>query len=208
MNKSTKRNALVSALLAIMLCVSLISGATYALFTDESDVNIAVTSGKVNVVATVSGISFYSPAKIKADGTISDETNAASETAFANGGTATMEDNTLTVSNMVPGDKITFKIVMTNKSNVDVKYRTVLELVEDEGLWDELVVTIDEEECSGNKKFGDWTNWAKTDAETEEIVVTAELPSTVGNETMNASCTFSYTVTAVQSNTDVTTVWD
>ena len=53
MNKTIKRNVLVSAILAIMLCVSLIAGATFALFTSESKVNIAVTSGKVSVVANI-----------------------------------------------------------------------------------------------------------------------------------------------------------
>ncbi len=56
MNKKTKRNAVISAVLAVMLCVSLISGATFALFTSESDVNVAVASGKVKVTATVGGV--------------------------------------------------------------------------------------------------------------------------------------------------------
>lgn len=47
MTKSIRRNVIVSALLAICLCASLIAGATFAIFTSESKVNIAVTSGNL-----------------------------------------------------------------------------------------------------------------------------------------------------------------
>lgn len=39
--------------MTIALCMSLMAGATFALFTSESKVNIAVTSGKVSVVANI-----------------------------------------------------------------------------------------------------------------------------------------------------------
>ncbi len=55
-----KRRVLVMSLLTIALCFSLIFGATYALFTSESKVNIAVTSGKVNVEASVENLKIYS----------------------------------------------------------------------------------------------------------------------------------------------------
>lgn len=86
MNKTTKTKVVVSALLAIVLCVSLVAGATYALFTSESRVNIAVTSGKVDLVASVDGVSLYSPAGIDLSGNIVDATNTATTTTFGNGG--------------------------------------------------------------------------------------------------------------------------
>ena len=42
--------------MAIAMCVSLIAGATFAFFTSESQVNIAVTSGNVEVSATVENV--------------------------------------------------------------------------------------------------------------------------------------------------------
>ena len=57
MNKS---KVILSAILVIALCASLVCGATFALFTSESKVNIAVTSGKVAVVATVENLKTYS----------------------------------------------------------------------------------------------------------------------------------------------------
>ena len=69
---------ITSAVLTIVLCLSLIAGSTYALFTSEDSINIAVTSGEVKVVATIleDGMKTYSLEKEQAAGK------------FANGGTA------------------------------------------------------------------------------------------------------------------------
>lgn len=83
---TTKTKVVVTALLAIVLCVSLIAGATFALFTSESSVNVAVTSGKVDVVASIGSYQLYSPSSIAMDGTVEDDANAATATTFANGG--------------------------------------------------------------------------------------------------------------------------
>ena len=55
-----KKKVVTLSLLTIIMCASLIVGATLALFTSKSDVNIAVTSGNVEVVATVDEITTYS----------------------------------------------------------------------------------------------------------------------------------------------------
>lgn len=57
-----KKNIILSSVLTILLCVSLIAGSTFALFTSESSVNIAVTAGNVEVVATIDeNLELYSP---------------------------------------------------------------------------------------------------------------------------------------------------
>ena len=56
MKKLFKSKTFVGALLSIALCVSLIAGATFAIFTSEANVNIAVTSGTVKVTATIGEI--------------------------------------------------------------------------------------------------------------------------------------------------------
>ena len=75
MKQTTK--VLLSAVLTIALCVSVISGATFALFTSEAGTNIAVTAGKVNVTATLGNLKTYSMGDEQPQGT------------FENGGTAT-----------------------------------------------------------------------------------------------------------------------
>ena len=48
--KNTKRNVIVSAILTIALCVSLMVGGTYAWFTDSAKVNVnTIKSGKFDV---------------------------------------------------------------------------------------------------------------------------------------------------------------
>jgi hypothetical protein len=48
-----KKRILAASLLSIVMCGSLIAGATMALFTSESETNIAITSGNVDVKASV-----------------------------------------------------------------------------------------------------------------------------------------------------------
>ena len=54
------KKTLLASLLTIAVCLTLIAGSTFALFTSEDAVNIAVTSGKVNVTATVGNLRGYS----------------------------------------------------------------------------------------------------------------------------------------------------
>jgi predicted ribosomally synthesized peptide with SipW-like signal peptide len=133
------------------LCGSLIAGSTYALFTDTAEVNIAVTSGKVDVVAKVSDLATYSAVaeknlpstysksdedKVEGGDKLGDysgtyyyvhQTNAAGEDSgsFVNGGTASWNNttSTLTLDKITPGDKVTFNISVANNSNVATKYR-------------------------------------------------------------------------------------
>ena len=128
-----KRSVILSALLVIALCVCLISGATYALFTSESKVNIAVTSGKVQVEATVENLALYSM-------------DRACPQYFENGGTASYDNGVLTLNKMTPGDKVTFDIKIVNKSNVDIQYKVSWEVSGD--IAGGLVATADGKELS------------------------------------------------------------
>ena len=51
-----KKKILLTSILSVVMCLSLIVGATLALFGSESKKNIAVTSGKVEVEANIVGI--------------------------------------------------------------------------------------------------------------------------------------------------------
>ncbi len=199
-----KKKTIVSSLLTIVLCLSLIAGSTYALFTSEDEVNIAVTSGKVNVVATIleDGMKTYSL----------DEEQAAGK--FANGGIAdfaiTEEDGkVLTLDKMTPGDKVVFAIEITNNSNVAMKYRVT---------WDvsgELAPAL--KATAGGDKIENgasaWTPWAIPVAEdgsdkVKTIEVVVELPAETGNEYQDKSAKITFTVDAIQGNAPDVDVWD
>ena len=106
MKKFFKSKTFLGAVLSIALCVSLIAGATFAIFTSEASVNIAVTSGTVKVTATVSDFAVTSPEKITSEGVVVDGKYVAG---FTNGGEATQNGNEITLKNVTPGDKVTFK---------------------------------------------------------------------------------------------------
>ena len=199
--KNAKRNVIVSAMLAIALCVSVVAGATFALFTSNSSVNIAITSGNVEVTATASDLVVYSPKSVNEtgivdDADISDNTNEVK--VFGNGGTAALSGSELKLDNMTPGDKATFKITVKNKSTVAIKYRTVIEAA-DEGLLAGLKISI------GGKNTVGATEWQKLEANAEipdaEKACVIELPVNAGSEYENKKCTLTFTVEATQGNT-------
>lgn len=67
MNAQTKKRTLLGSMLVIVLCLSLIAGSTFALFTDEHKFNIAVTSGDVEIFASAEIVGVYSAKEAKTD---------------------------------------------------------------------------------------------------------------------------------------------
>ena len=181
-----KKKIILSSILTIALCVALIAGSTFALFTSESKVNIAVTAGKVDVKATIDSASLktYSMDVEQAVGT------------FENGGTAVIDDATATLNLelVTPGDKATFEIDVVNTSNVEFQYR--FKWVVDGELAGGLVATVDDAALTSNAT--DWAVWDKGDGYTMKVAV--ELPVEAGNEYQGKTAAISFTIEAVQGN--------
>ena len=189
-----KKKSFLVSILTIIMCLSLSVGATFALFTSESNVNIAVTSGKVNVVAQIDENS------VKTKQLYDTEYTAGKNNMFEGEGVATFTTEGLTLTNVVPGDGIKFNINIVSDSNVTVKYRAIISVVSDDGLFAGLKVKIgDRENYNGLKYF---TNWETLSAgpNTVEIPVIIELPENAGNQYQNKNCKISYYVEAVQGN--------
>lgn len=200
---TTKTKVVVTALLAIVLCISLIAGATFALFTSESSVNVAVSSGKVDVVATLdSHVTLYSPASIGLDGVVIDDNDASTENAFANGGGVVVSGDQITISNITPGDKATLTINVQNNSTVAVKYRTILICDDADGLFAGLNVKIDDVVYNGNSRVSNYATLA-AGADIHSVVVEIELPADAANTYQGKELNISYSVEAVQGNADV-----
>lgn len=77
--KKFNKTILLSALAALAFG-SVAVTTTYALFTSKEEATVEVTTGKVSVTAKVDTVTLYSPTLIATDGTISDATNAATDT--------------------------------------------------------------------------------------------------------------------------------
>ena len=184
------KKKITSAVLTIVLCLSLIAGSTYALFTSEDTVNIAVTSGKVNVVATITE-------EKPATTSLGVEQTPGS---FANGGsaqfTSTESGKVLTLSNMTPGDATTFTIQVTNNSTVTIQYRLVW-AIEGE-LAQYLTATADNQKITNY--VTEWKTWTPGDEIVKNIAVAVTLPADVGNVAQDKEATISFKVEAVQGN--------
>lgn len=176
-----KKKIILSSVLSIMICLCLIAGSTYALFTSQSQVNIAATSGKVAVEA------------ILVDSLTLTSLGKPMTSTFENGGTATIEGQTLTLENITPGDKAEFAIQITNNSTVNMQYR--IKWTVDGTLFDALVATADGAVI--NNGVSDWTEWTAPTSDGDKIVsipVSIELPAEVGNEYQEASASISFKV--------------
>ena len=204
MNKKTKSSIILTSLGAIALAGSLMAGATYALFTSESKTNIAVTSGKVDVKATIENLKTYSGVDLTGD----PETDASKivETAtngeFTNGGKATIDGENLKLENMTPGDKVTFDIKVTNNSNVKIKYRTCVSSSNDTGLFSGLNVSIGDEKFYGFTVKSSLKDLSEAGV-AETIHVEVSLPSDAENTYQDKACEMKFAVEAYQSNAKV-----
>ena len=180
-----KNKIILSSILTIALCLSMIAGSTFALFTSESKVDVSVSSATVSVTATPTA-----PVMGSTLGTAL--------------GTATANGNSLTLENFVPGDYATFTINVVNDSTVAVKYRTVISVSDDNGLVSGLVVTIGADVYTGTTGNGelastDWTLINPTEGNTS-VDVKIALPEEAGNAYQGKTCTITYLVEAVQGN--------
>jgi predicted ribosomally synthesized peptide with SipW-like signal peptide len=211
------------------VCGTLIAGSTYALFTSSSQVNVALTSGHVAVTATVGNVVTYSVTP-NDSGEIVDEFGAkysyakTEDGVFKNKGTAVLKDDTLTITNMTPGDEVTFDISILNNSNVDIMYRVgflsngvtdgsntlmndlnvTLTDLPDSGS-DEADASISNMDYNGYVKYiSQWVNWSVDDEVKSGIAhATIELPITSTNDNTDKSIDIVISLEAIQGNANV-----
>ena len=198
MKKKTK--VIASAVATIALCTSLAVGGTFALFTSESKVNVAISSGTVDVVAQASELSLYSPTVIDSDGTFIDETNAATSDTFANGGTASIDGETITISNLTPGDKVTFSVSVRNNSNVSTKYRVKIACKQGLMLFSALDFKVGGEDFTRVRSYLSAWETLVVGVNPDTVEIEIAMPVTAGNRYQNLSAQIAYTIEAIQGN--------
>ena len=186
-----KNKIIISSILTIALCLSMIAGSTFALFTSKSQTNIAVTSGKLEVVANINNDLSLTSLGVAQTGT------------FANGGTAQIvtvdEIPTLTLNKLTPGDSVSFSITVENKSDVAMKYQFAWDV--DGALYPFLTATVDGVAIADGET--DWALWNTADGTTQTFVVVITLPETVGNDAQGLNASINVTVNAIQGNAEV-----
>ncbi len=189
--KNAKRSVIITAILAIIMCASLVAGATFALFSSSSSVNIAVTSGNVEVTASVVDIQ---------KSYVDENGKTVNGKLFSGDATFDEGAHTVTLSNVLPKDTVEFKVKVENGSNVAIKYRMVMSLVEDNGLFSSLDITL-----NGKKFYGytSGTKYALLEAEQQIAAIPVVISLPEGATCNNTACKLTYKVEAVQGNASV-----
>lgn len=182
-----KKKVLLSSCLSILLCLCLIAGSTYALFTSKKTVDVSVTSATVELTAVVNPASL----KLYSKNVLQDET-------FENKGTAALTNGnaTLTLTNVAPGDRAEFNLVVTNSSTIAIQYRITWYV--DGELAGGLIAKADNATLVNGTT--DWTSWTTDMASQKTIPVSVELPLEAGNEYQTKTASITFTVEAVQAN--------
>lgn len=203
----TKTKFLLTSGMTVVMSASLIAGATYAIFTDESPTNIAVNAGKVNIVATAAISSAWS-----ADPTDNSERYNLTETdtgyIFYNGGKVFYDADTVTFQNITPGDGAEISINIKNYSNVKTKYRIEVyaDPYHDSGndLFPGLEIKLGGKllESTNDKLYSEWAYLGIEQSPEDPVTVSIELPITNEdqNEYQETGCGIIVNVFAVQSN--------
>ena len=223
-----QKKVLLSSILVIALCLSVIAGSTYALFTDKAQTSIAITSGDVEVDAKLDITGVWS-AKARDNQTADQEDlflidengykydhvdPNKGQWVFTNGGFAelTNSNSKIEITNITPGDKVGAQIIVKNTGDVEMIYRYKI-VANDRGLASGMVITADGKAYEGAELYvSAWSAVAPAD---DTIVYThdiyLELPVYAGNEyqsedDVNAEypgekgVTYTITVEAVQGN--------
>ena len=185
-----KNKIIISSILTIALCLSMIAGSTFALFTSEDSVNIAVSSGKLEVVATINDELSLSSFGVECQGNT-----------FANGGTAKIEGDTLYLTNITPGDSVSFTISIANNSNVAIQYRVGMSK---KGalatqFTSEAVINNTTYSISGIPCATPWVA-VEPNGTIGDVQVTVTLPEDVTNVYQNSNASISFVVEAIQGN--------
>ncbi len=188
----SKKKIIATSVLSLAMCGSVITGATYALFTSESETNVSINAGNVKLVATLNLTKTSSMGVDMPTGT------------FENGGTVSIDEGTITLERMTPGDKAEFEILLDNQSNVNIQYQTIVKQVSDTGLFDGLEIMIEGEEFT-TTKVSDWVSVAANAQPADSVIeVSVALPEGAGNEYQGTSTQLSVAVNAVQGNATTT----
>ena len=173
------KKTLLTSILFVALFLQMTIGGTYAMFSSNSDLNFAITTSTIKVEAVISDVKLTSLGVNQAN-------------SFENGGTLTVDGNSLTMSNISPGDQIAFTLKIKNSSTINIQYR---------------VKTIATGELAQYLSFTPVNiNWTllEPNKELDPIDCTILLPSTVDDAAQGLSGKITIKVEAVQGNADTT----
>lgn len=190
-----KASVIAIAVLTCIVCLSMIAGATFALFTDNDKVNVSVTTANLSVKAEIADVAKDTNGTSENKQLVYDYNQA---------------DKLLTIENMLPGDVVTFKVTITSGASVDVKYRVKFGCTtKDSSLFEQMLLGV-KDTAEGNYQYyvSSTSAWGQIDynaTDASKMVVTKyvaiELPAYVSAKALEAqTCNIEFAVEAVQAN--------
>lgn len=190
-----KISVIAIAVLTCIVCISMIAGATFALFTDNDKVNVSVTTAKLKVSADITNL-----------GTDHKNVEVANSKLLP---TYNEETKTLSVNDMLPGDVVTFDVVITSDATVDVKYRMRFGCDDENNeLYKQLLLGVKDADAESYQYYvsgvSDWesilfnTDSSKMNVTKNVVIEFPAYVNVVGAEAQ--SCDIGFAVEAVQAN--------
>ena len=209
-----KKKILISSIAMIALCLCIIAGSTFALFTDTTEVSIAVTAGKLDVDASIIGGSERMVSLNDYNGVDALTPSDFAKVAFDNGGTAVLgtgteddgngiEEGKLVISGMTPGDGVCFQVKVENKGDVALQYtvkaspdaQTPNHEGDFYGALEVIVYDVNGVKLEGNNAYAEVGEWT-----TFYVAVVFPNSSSDQNMYQGASAGINFTVEVVQAN--------
>ena len=205
MRKIQKNLVLSMATAAALLSFSV--GATFALFTDRSETAISMGAGQIDTTASLSLLGTWS-AKADVNGQLVDEygekyiLEAQDLGSFVNGGSASVSGTTLSMERITPGDKVSFRLSLTNESTVNIQARLKITVPEEDYL---LASVLDFTYGQTTKRgvaayYSAWTNMVQGVDTSETFDFAFYMPIDADNLYQGSSAHYTFAIEAVQGN--------
>lgn len=145
-----KSKLLAASLLAFVMSGAVVAGGTYALFSDTTENNIVINTGNIKVTSEDSIVSYKTSETdyVDAEG---------DDVIFGEGRTGHLKNGTLTLSGVLPGDGVQYKVSYKNESTLPFKYRIRIEVSEELKDYFDIETTMGEQTVNGSAVLQTWT---------------------------------------------------
>ena len=192
----TKTTAIVASLVIITLASSAIIGATYSWFEDKETVTAKFSPGSIDIDVAISKLQAknYDSDLIGPSDEGKIKLPSGAEVSMTTASTTDATAVSIEFDKAAPGDSVTFKMTITNNSNIEAKWKVLSdivckngkEVVDGSGIFD-ISIKCNDEDVSEYKRF-----------ETGSVEVTVMISINTSVKEMPASSLITITAKATQ----------
>lgn len=179
---NSRTAAIVASILIIALASSAIIGVTYSWFSDEDEVGISFTPGKIDINTSITGMKVNGVSDTDNDNVIIDKTTKVELIKEGNG-------CAIQFNNAQPGDVLEFNLVIEDESNIKAKWAVIA------GSYNQEIYDI-KITCDGVSDCSKYTDFS----EGKSVEVSVEISINTGVEVIPTEyCELTITAYATQS---------